>query len=442
MKFRSLIVAASVLLVLAGVLYWSQHRKTPDQSLTATNTTPLILNILTPANATTLTVKQRGAQPVTLVRSGSQWQITSPEQFPADSTTVSSMLTALTPLASNRVVEDKAANLAPYGLSDPAFEVDVSTKDGRNTHLLFGDDTPTGDGLYAQVAGDPRVFTVAEYAKTSLDKSLSDLRDKRLLPIESSSVSSIDLIHKGQDIDFARIQGGWHIEQPQSYRPDGFEVDDLVQQLTSAKWDSAVSPDDAAKAFAKAAPLATVKITGSAGTDTLDVRKDKDDYYAKSSAVPGTWKIDTSSSSSLGQDLGRSLDDFRSKQLFDFGYTDPEKIEYHSGATSVDLTHTGNAWFSNGKKMDSESAEAVVTALRDLAAAKFVTSGFTHPTIDITVTSNKGQRVERVQIQPTKDGAIAKREDDSSLYSLDSATINNLTTAIAGLKPAAAPPKK
>jgi hypothetical protein len=440
-KFRSLIVAASVLLVLAGVLYWSQHRKTPDQSLTAANTNPIILNILNQANATTLTVKQRGAPPVTLVRSGSQWQITSPQNLPADSTTVASMLTALTPLASDRVVADKATNLAPYGLSDPAFEIDVSTKDGRNTRLLFGDDTPTGDGLYAALGGDPRVFTVAEYAKTSLNKSLADLRDKRLLPIDSGSVSSIELIRKGQDIDFARVQNGWLIEKPQSYRTDNFEVNDMLQQLTSAKWDSSVAAADATKAFAKAAPLATVKITGSAGTDTLDIRKDKDDYYAKSSAVQGTWKVDASSSTSLGQDLGRSLDDFRSKQLFDFGYTDPEKIEYHSGPTSVDLTHAGGAWFSNGKKLDPESAEAVVAALRELSATKFVTSGFSNSTLDITVTSNKGQRVEKVEIQKTNDGGLAKREDDSTLYALDAATINNLTTAIAGLKPAA-PPKK
>jgi len=47
--------------------------------------------------------------------------------------------------------------------------------------------------------------------------------------------------------------------------------------------------------------------------------------------MPGTWKIDSSAASSLDQDLTRTLDDFRSKQLFDFGYADPEKIEYHAG---------------------------------------------------------------------------------------------------------------
>ena len=129
------------------------------------------------------------------------------------------------------------------------------------------------------------------------------------------------------------------------------------------------------------------------------MRKEKDDYYAKSSAIPGAWKIDSSSASPLAADLDRSLDDFRNKQLFDFGYADPEKIEYHSGTTSIVLSRTGNDWMSNGKKMDTNSAEGLVTAVRDLAASKFVTSGFSSPSIDLTVTSDNGKRVEKVQIQ-------------------------------------------
>ena len=69
MKFRGLLVAVVVLLILAGVLYWSQHRKTEDTASTATPASPAIL-IVHPADVTSFTVKQRGAPPVTLVRSG------------------------------------------------------------------------------------------------------------------------------------------------------------------------------------------------------------------------------------------------------------------------------------------------------------------------------------------------------------------------------------
>jgi hypothetical protein len=157
--------------------------------------------------------------------------------------------------------------------------------------------------------------------------------------------------------------------------------------------------------------------------------------------MPGTWKIDSSAASALNQDLTRGLDDFRNKQLFDFGYADPEKIEYHAGATSLVLTRSGTTWLSNGKKMNGDSVENLVTALRDLAATKFVDSGFTTPQIVVTVTSNSGKRIESVELQNTSDGGIAKREDGPSLYALDPVTIKGLTDAVAGIKPAA-PAKK
>ncbi len=434
MKFRGLVLAAAVLLILGGVLYWSEHRKTPESPASAD--TPAILKV-DPASITSLTLKAKGAQPITLRQAGTgQWHITAPGDYPADASTVSGMLSALAPLTAQRVVDDHATNLAQFGLNDPSVELDLTGKDNKTTRLLLGDDTPTGDAVYAAVAGDPRLFTAAAFIKSSLNKSLNDLRDKRLLPIQADSVSSIDLERKGQAIGFARVRNGWQIEKPKPYRTDTFQVDDLLQQLTSAKWDASVAAADATKSFAHAAPVATVKVTGSAGNDTLEVRKDKSDYYAKSSAVAGTWKVDASNASALGQALEHSLDDFRNKQLFDLGFSDPDKVEYHSGATSLVLTHTGNDWWSNGKKMDADSVEMLVTTLRDLTATKFVDSGFSAPTIEITVTSGGGKKVDKVGIQKTGDAGLARREDDPTLYSLDAATINSLTNAIAGIKPA------
>lgn len=434
MKFRGLLAAVVVLLILGGVLYWSEHRKTPERAASDT-TGPQIVKI-NPPDVTTLTVKLKGAQPVTLLRSSTgQWQITSPSYYRADDTTVYTLLAGLGPLNSERVVEDQASNLAQFGLSDPATEIDVTTKDKKTTRVLIGDDTPTGEGVYAAVAGDPHIYAAASFVKTSLGKSLSDLRDKRLLPVDADSVSSIDLVHKNDDIGFARIQHGWQIEKPKSYRTDSVQVDDLLQQLTSAKWDASATAADATKAFAHADPLATVKLTGSSGTDTLEVRKDKTDYYAKSSALDGIWKIDPSTATSLGETLGRTIDDFRSKQLFTFAFAEPEKIEWHSGATSVVLTRSGNDWWSNGKKMDRDSVENLVTALRDVTATKFVDSGFTTPQIDITVTSGGGQKIEKVQIQKTSDGALAKLGDDTTFYAIDTATADSLTNSIAAIKP-------
>lgn len=440
MKFSGLLAAAIILLILAGVLFWSNHRK-PAETTTAANATPAILKIDTTA-VTSLTVKQKDASPVTVVRkSPGVWQITSPMMAAANSDAVSGVLSTVNSLNSQRVVQDKATDLSQYGLSNPSVELDVTGRNNKTEKLLIGDDTPTGDAVYAAVAGDPRVFTAATYVKTSLNKSLNDLREKRLVPVESGSISSIDLTRKDENIEFGRVQDGWQIEKPATYRTDTYQVDDLLQQVIGAKWDPATSSDQAASAFAKADPLATVKLTGGSGSNTLEVRKDHEDYYAKSSAVTGIYKVDPTLATSLGQALTRSLDDYRNKQVFSFGYTDPNKIEYHSGATNLILTRSGTDWTSDGRKMDAQSVEALMTALRDLATAKFADSGFHSPDTEITVTSGGGKKVEKVGLQKTADGALAKREDGTELYSLDANAIREIQSAVSGIKPAVAAKK-
>jgi len=72
--------------------------------------------------------------------------------------------------------------------------------------------------------------------------------------------------------------------------------------------------------------------------------------------------------------------------------------------------------------------------LRDLAATKFVESGFTTPALELTVTSNDGKRTEKVQIAAAGDKFIAKREGDPSLYQLEGSAVADLRQSIDGVR--------
>jgi hypothetical protein len=76
-----------------------------------------------------------------------------------------------------------------------------------------------------------------------------------------------------------------------------------------------------------------------------------------------------------------------------------------------------------------------VTKFRDLAATKFVDSGFSDPTIQVAVTSDDGKHTDKVSIAKSGDGYIAKRENDASLYYLESAAVDALQKAADELKP-------
>ena len=378
MKGSGLIVAAVILAGLVGALYWSNHHKPAETTEASADVAPKILAVKTP-DISKFDLKKDGAEQVGAERNGAgQWQITSPAALPADQGAVSSLLGTFSSLNSQRLVEEKASNLAPYGLDTPKFEVDLSEKNNQTQSLLLGDATPAGNAIYAKLGGDPRIFTIPSYDKTSIDKSANDLRDKRLLTVNSDKISEVDLIAKKQEIAFGRNKDEWQIVKPKPLRADATQVDSLVRALTDAKMELNATDDQkkTASAFASATPVATAKVTAESGTQELQVRKNKDDYYAKSSAVEGVYKV----SNTLGQALDKNLDDFRNKKLFDLGSDDPNKIEVRDGSKTYFLTRSGEDWWSgNAKKMDPSTAQDLVDKIRELSASKFVDSGFGVP---------------------------------------------------------------
>lgn len=435
MQSRGLYVAIAVLVVLGGLWYWSQRRKpTQEASKTSADTPPVILKL--DANSITrVQLAKKDSAPVVLEKNSSgEWRIAAPKPLRADQSAVSGLVGTLASLNSERLVEAKASDPAGYGLAQPALQVDVSEKDNKSQKLLIGDDTPTGGAAYAMLGGDPRVFTVASYTETGLDKSVNDLRDKRLITLTADKISRVQLIKKGQELEFGRSKDEWQILKPKPLRADSTQVGDLVRELTEVKMDVSGSNPDASAAYGKAVPLATARMTDESGTQQLDVRRLKDDYYARSSAVDGAYKVDPS----LGKAVEKNLEDYRNKALFDLGFTSPDKIEIHNGAKAYFLTRgTGGEddWWSNGKKMDAASVEDVISKLRDLSAASFVDSGFSKPAIEITVTSDNGKRVESVLLSKQGDSYIAQHKGEPSLYKITSAAVDDLLKAADAFKP-------
>ena len=124
------------------------------------------------------------------------------------------------------------------------------------------------------------------------------------------------------------------------------------------------------------------------------------------------------------------------------GAADPEKITLHDSGKDIYLTRSGEDWWSrDGKKLDPSSVDSLLDKLRDLQAEKFVDSGFTDPTLEITVISDSGKTTEKLQIAKNGDQYIARHEEEPTLYSLDSKAVEGLRKAVSELKPPTAPAK-
>src|SRR5215467_1341614 len=439
MKPVRLLIAA-ILVAASSVLLWWLNKKQASATkspVAVTSTSTKILEV-PQEQVQAVTIEKAGSAAIELKRSSGRWSITAPKTLAADQDAVSSVVSSLSSFSSDKLIDEKGLNPGEFGLMKPSLSVTVTKQDGKTLKLLFGDDTPTSSGSYAELAGDSRVFVVARYNKSSFEKSVDDLRDKRLLTLDFEKLSRIELTAKKETIEFGRNKEQWQILKPKPLRADQFAVEDLVRSLRDAKMELSAS-DDAKKietGFKSGKAVATAKITDASERQDLEIRKNKDDYYAKSNAVAGVYKV----SSSLGTSTDKALADFRNKKLFEFGFVDPDRIEIHDGSKAYFLTRSSSDWWSDGKKMDESSVSTLVGAIRDLSATKFPDSGFTTPAIEITVASDSGKRTEKVLISKTGDGYVAKRENEPALYELNASAITDLQNADGGLKPAPAPP--
>lgn len=436
MKPGRMLIAVVVLAGLAAAVVWSNRIEKAKESKPAADAPPKILSIKED-QVKQIDIKHRAGESTTVkFNDGGHWQITSPQALDADAGAVASITSAAANLSSERVVDSNATDLASYGLAPPLLEVDLTTKDGKTTKLDLGENTPTGSAVYAKLDGDPRLFTMAAFNKSAFDKTAKDLRDKRLLKFDQDKISRIELTAKKQTFEFGKAGAtDWQILKPQPMRADSSLLDGLVIKLKGASMDTGVSDEDAKKAaaaFASAAVLAVAKVTDPGGTETLEVRKSKDDYYAKSSVVTGVFKI----TKDLGDSLDQSPGDLRNKKIFDFGFSDPSRIEVKDGAKSAVYEKSGEKWTSAGKTTDSTSVQAFLDKARDLSATKFPETGFTTPAVTLTVVSDGGKRTEKVEIAAAGANFIARREGEPSLYELDANAVKDLRQAAGDIREA------
>jgi hypothetical protein len=428
MKPWNLLIAAVVLAALSGGVWYAKRHPESGQPASKTPSAPKIADIPS-TQVTEIELTKKGAPMVTLQRAGGKWTIATPEAFPADQDAVSGMASSLSPITADSVVEDKTNNPGQFGLTNPSLVVKVIDKNGKNQTLTFGDDLPAGSLVYAEYNSNPKVYAVSSSVKSSFDKSLNDLRDKRLLTFDSNKLTGVELDSSKGAADFGKNNlNDWVILKPKPYRADSFQVEDLVRKLGEAKMDLAGTADDQKKAdaaFAAGTLAGTAKVTDPSGVETLEVKKNKDDYYAKSSVVKGIYKVSTD----LGTEVAKPLDDFRNKKLFDFGFVDPAKVELQQGASDKTYVKSGQDWKLNGKTIDPASIQAFIDKLRDLSATKFVDTGFTTPEFAVMVVSNDGKRVEKVDFAKVADGYIARREGEPALYQLDAKTVDDILRA-------------
>jgi hypothetical protein len=436
LKPIGLLAATGVLVILGGAIwYFQKHPKAPD-----TPATPAVPKILSLAEDQIegVRIAKTGSDPVVLKNLAGKWVIAEPKQIPADQDTVKTITSALASLNADRLIDEHPSDLNPFGLTSPTEEIDVTLKNGAVDKVLLGSDNIAGTSTYAKVDGKPAVYTLASFNKTNFDKTISDLRDKRLVPFNQDKVTAITITSKGPAFTIGKnAQGEWQIVKPEPMRADISQVDQILSKIKDAKMDTAATDQKAIDSqYAGGSEVGTATVTDNTGPMAITVRKGKDNsYYAKSSALEGTYKL----SGDLADGLkDRDLGSFRNKKLFEFGFVDPTKVEVDGAA----YQKSGDKWSGPKGQYDAGSVQALIDKLRDLSASRFADKAGGTQALTLSVTSGDSHKVEKVTLSKAGADYQALREGDPAVYVVDAASYEDLQKAIAGIKPAQASSNK
>jgi hypothetical protein len=394
---------------------------------------------------TSITFRPRDGEAVTCRHDGGAWAIAEPRKLAADQGTLSTVLNNFTTATVDEVVDPHPSDLKEFGLNPPAFSLEVSTDSNPPKFtLLLGDGTPTSGGVYAQVAGNPRVVTLASYLKSNLEKTLFDLRDRRALTLEADQLRKIEVDSKGKKWTLEKNpEGIWDLVLPPPVRADRFAVDGLLSQLRGLTMQSIAAEEKKNQAaYGLGSPELRLQLTAPGGTQTLWLgKKDKegDRHFAVNSALQPVFTLNSTSLAEFQKDPA----ELRTKDLFSYSSFGVKRVEIDSpkGHSVFDL-QKDNQWKQTGggsKTTPAAKMDTLLTRLRDLRASTFPKGsdlapfGLIKPAYRFKVQFGEKNQSETLEISRIGEHVYARLATDPLACEMSKSAFDDVEKALADL---------
>lgn len=226
-----------------------------------------------------------------LSKTKDQWNFTKPVPTRADQDSVDGLLTALQNAKFTGVASEKPEDLGKYGLATPPLSFTASDDTGKKFTLLVG--KKDGNDYFARDESRPTIFHVNSDLYTQLTKSFADLRDKKVVHVDSGDLTRIE-IHNDHGTLVANKSGdNWAIESPEAQKGKNAASYKLLDPLSGLRADQVIDHPGGEVTAKLAKPAIEVTLTDkNKKVTTLRISKPAGDtVYAESSDDPSAFKI-------------------------------------------------------------------------------------------------------------------------------------------------------
>src|SRR5947207_12081896 len=138
MNTTRLLIAAAALAGLGGLVYWSNKREEANKDKPKPEN-PKILAI-DESKIKQIELKPREGEATVIKKDNAgKWQIDAPQKLTADSGVVSSMVSSVSNLTADRIVDENPSDLPGYGLEPALVSVTFTGTDGKASTIRVGE---------------------------------------------------------------------------------------------------------------------------------------------------------------------------------------------------------------------------------------------------------------------------------------------------------------
>ncbi len=369
-------------------------------------------------------IQVSGEQSYTLVKHDNKWTVESPVKARADASPVNTLLSAISNLSALRFVDDQPKTLRPYGLDNPRLVVAVTTekktpKEGeseplegpttrpiepeheverKTVRVAFGGSADKK--VFTTLADEsaPAVFEVNEDVMKRAGPALGDLRDKKVVDIQTDKAQRIRLTAAGDSVELVKEGADWKIASEIPGAPsDTAEfaaVDDLLKALRDLKATGFEDVEQRSHGFDAPQSVIEIAVEGQVEPTRITVgglapsktaayvRNDREGFVA---GVPAD-KIEPLTAPPIG---------FLSREILKFPLPQASKLEISRAGREYSVARQDGGWAFTSPISGAAELPAVTNIVRDLSdlrgrrvAARVLAAGqygLRNPAVRVTV---------------------------------------------------------
>ena len=190
--------------------------------------------------ASAVTIKRKGEPAIVISKASGEWRLVSPFHASADSYAVLELIDALafSPIVDSmddselRMID---RNRNDFGLQTPSVEVETLGSGGAEK-IIFGSQTPAGDGVYAAVEGESVVFVVTTNVFAAVDKSVDNFRRRALFNMSLDEIGGFDIrLTAGAFSRFMRDADKWSMIDTKPVAASASRIGKFLSSVLAAK---------------------------------------------------------------------------------------------------------------------------------------------------------------------------------------------------------------